>query len=262
MRLSENTYPHRTIRFAGLRIQPMDVAQTVAALAARDPAAPFGAFVTPNIEHIWLVRKHPTMRDVMNTAPVTVNDSRILLQAAKLAGLELKFAPGSHVIPPLFDEIAADDPLSLIGGSPGMAEAVRQRFGLTRLVQHVPPMGFINDPDAVRAAVDFVATHPSRFVFVAMGPPQSELLCSAIIADGRSTGLGLCIGSSLLTLTGESKPAPDWMERHSLVWLYRLAREPRRLWRRYVLRGGYGVLICLKDIAAIRLRLKDPHAEG
>lgn len=263
MRLSENTYLPAAIRFAGLRIQPMDVAQTTAALAARDRAAAFGAFVTVNIEHIFLTRKHPRMAQVMNTAPVSVNDSRILLKAARLAGLDLKFAPGSHVIPPLFEEvIGKDDALSLIGGSPAIAEAVRQRFGLTNLVIHVPPMGFIHDPDAVRAAVDFVAAHPSRFVFIAMGPPQSELLCAAIIEDGRATGLGLCIGSSLQTLIGEARPAPDWMERHSLVWLYRLVREPRRLWRRYILRGGYGLLVCVKDIIAIRLGLRNPHAQG
>lgn len=262
MRLSENTYPPKAIRFAGLRIQPMNVDETVAALAARAPDAPFGAFVTPNVEHIWLIRRHPRMRAVMDEAPVTVNDSRVLLKTARLAGLDLKFAPGSYVVPPLFERvIGPDDPLCLVGGSPQTAEAVRRRFGLKRLVQHIPPMGFIGDPDAVRAAVDFVAAHPSRFVFVAMGPPQSELLCSAIIEDGRATGLGLCIGSSLLTLTGESRPAPAWMERHGLVWLYRLAREPRRLWRRYILRGGYGVLACLKDIVAIRLG-RDPHAQG
>jgi N-acetylglucosaminyldiphosphoundecaprenol N-acetyl-beta-D-mannosaminyltransferase len=263
MRLSENTYSSRTVRFAGLRVQPLDVDETVQALAARDPAAPFGAFVTPNIEHIWLVRKHPRMRQVMDTAPITVNDSRILLKAGRLAGLDLKFAPGSYVIPPLFEDvIQPGDALSLIGGTPELADKVRARFGLTRLVQHIPPMGFIANPDAVRAAADFVAANPSRFVIVAMGPPQSELLCATIIEDGRSTGLGLCVGSSLLTLTGESKPAPDWMERNSLVWLYRLTREPRRLWRRYVLRGGYGVLACLADILAIRLRLKDPYAQG
>lgn len=263
MRLSENIYAHPAIRFAGLRIQPLDVDETVQALAARPADAPFGAFVTPNVEHIWLVRKHPRMRAVMDTAPVTVNDSRILLKAARLAGLDLKFAPGAYVVPPLFERaIGADDPLCLIGGDPAMAEAVRRRFGLRRLVQHIPPMGFIHDPEAVRAAVDFVAAHPSRFVFVAMGPPQSELLCAAIVEDGRATGLGLCIGSSLLTLTGGSRPAPAWMERHGFVWLYRLIREPRRLWRRYILRGGYGVLVCLKDIVAIRLRLKDPHAQG
>lgn len=260
MQLSENPYP-AAYRFAGLKIQPLDVDETVGAIAARDPAASFAAFVTPNVEHIYLCRRHPRMARVNETAAVACNDSRIIGKAAKLAGLDLKFAPGSYVIPPLFDGfVKPDDGLTILGGNEALAQALRDKYGLSDLAIHIPPMGFINDPAAVRAAVDFVVAHPARFVFVAMGPPQSELLCAAIMEDGRATGLGLCIGSSLQTLTGEINVAPTWMENNSLVWLYRLLREPRRLWRRYLLRGGYGVLVMLKDIVLIRLKLKDPRA--
>ena len=130
------------------------------------------------------------------------------------------------------------------------------QFGLTRVAHHNPPMGFIHDADAVRAAVDFVAAHPGRFVFVAMGPPQSEKFCQRIIDDGRATGLGLCIGSSITTLTGRTPSAPRWMEDRGLVWLYRLAREPGRLWRRYLVRGLYGLGLGLIDSVAFRLGLK------
>lgn len=109
-------------------------------------------------------------------------------------------------------------------------------------------------------AVEFVVAHPARFVFIAMGPPQSEKLCLRIIEDGRSTGLGLCIGSSITTLIGRTPPAPQWMEDRGLVWLYRLLREPGRLWRRYLVRGLYGLGLGLIDSLALRLRLKSPAA--
>jgi len=117
-------------------------------------------------------------------------------------------------------------------------------------------MGFIHQPDAVREAVEFVATHPARFVFVAMGPPQSEKFCEHIIEDGRSVGVGLCIGSSINVITGQSDPAPDWMEHSGLVWLYRLVREPKRLWKRYLVRGMFGLGLGLADVFAIRLGVR------
>ena len=80
--------------------------------------------------------------------------------------------------------------------------------GLTNLAHHNPPMGMIDKPEAVAAAADFIAAHPARFIFVAMGPPQSELLCHRLIQDGRATGVGLCIGSSLSVRLDQNA---DWL---------------------------------------------------
>jgi exopolysaccharide biosynthesis WecB/TagA/CpsF family protein len=137
-----------------------------------------------------------------------------------------------------------------------MVDKLRNQFGLTCVAHHIPPMGFIDKPEAVDAAIAFVVAHPARFVFVAMGPPQSEKFCQRVIADGRATGIGLCIGSAINVITGQSQPAPAWMERAGLVWLYRLVKEPRRLWRRYLLRGLVGLGLGLRDAAAIRLGLR------
>ena len=87
---------------------------------------------------------------------------------------------------------------------------------------------------AALRAPDHGTLRPARFVFVAMGPPQSEKFCQRLIDDGRATGLGLCIGSSITTLTGRTPSAPRWMEDRGLVWLYRLAREPGKRESRYM----------------------------
>jgi exopolysaccharide biosynthesis WecB/TagA/CpsF family protein len=152
--------------------------------------------------------------------------------------------------------IRPDEPITIIGCQPRLVADLKAAFGLTKVAHHNPPMGFIFNDPAVRDAIDFVVAHPARFVFVAMGPPQSEKFCQRVIADGRSTGIGLCIGSSLAILTGQSKPAPEIMERAGLVWLHRLAKEPGRLWRRYLVRGLYGLGLGLADVFAIRLGLR------
>lgn len=247
----------REIRFAGLRFTPMNLDEAVAAADARDPKAPFAAYITPNAEHVYLAKRVPALLAVNTTAYVSINDSRILHRAAKFAGLELKLAAGSDIIPRMFAEVVrSDDALTVIGASADLVEDLRARYGLTRISQHIPSMGFINDPAAVQAAVDFVAAHPARFIFVAMGPPQSEQFCNYVRLDGRSTGLALCIGSALNQLTGVLQPAPAWMGRAGLLWLHRLLKEPRRLWRRYLVNDMIALGWCIRDIVAIRLGLK------
>lgn len=246
-----------SVRFAGLRFTPLDVEETLAALADRPADAPFAAFVTPNAEHAWLRRTDPEFAACGETCWISTNDSRILGKAAALGGLDLKFAPGAYVVDRMFQEIIGpDDALTVVGGTDAVVAALRERFGLNRVSHHNPPMGFIHNPDAVRTAIDFVAAHPARFVFVAMGPPQSEKFCQRVIADGRSTGVGLCIGSSINVVTGHLNVAPDWLEQRGLVWLYRLLREPKRLWKRYLVRGVYGLGYGLLDAAKMRLGLK------
>ncbi len=247
------------LRFAGLRFTPLSVDETVAALRDRPSGAPFVAFVTPNAEHAFLRRHDDQFRACGETCWISTNDSRILGRAAWLAGLDLKFAPGAYVVDALFKEvIAPSDPICIIGGTPDVVASLVDQFRLTRVAHHIPPMGFISNPAAVADAVAFVAAHPARFVFVAMGPPQSEKFCQELIADGRSVGVGLCIGSSIHVVTGRSDPAPYWMEHSGFVWLYRLLREPKRLWRRYLVRGVLGLAMGLCDVGAIRLGLKNP----
>jgi len=244
-------------RFAGLRFTPMTVAQTLAVLAARDAGEPFSAFVTPNAEHAYLRRVDAEFRACGEACLVSTNDSRVLRAVAWLAGLDLMFAPGAYVVRALFqDVIAADEPITIVGCTPDLVDHLKARFDLTQVAHHNPPMGFIHDEAAVRAAMDFVAAHPARFVFIAMGPPQSEKFCQRVLKDGRSTGVGLCIGSSLAVLTEAAEPAPDWMEHSGLVWLYRLVREPRRLWRRYLVHGLYGLTLAMKDVVLIRLGVR------
>lgn len=249
--------PVATVRFAGLSFTPMSVDQTVAALDSRAAAAPFATFVTPNAEHAYLRQHDAEFRALGDACWLSTNDSRVLRRAAALGGLELQFAPGAYVVQALFDTvIAPHDALTVVGGTPELVERLAAKYCLTHVSQHVPPMGFIRDDAAVAQAVDFVVRHPARFVFVAMGPPQSEKFCARVIADGRATGIGLCIGSSLSVITGASDPAPAFMERSGTVWLYRLVKEPKRLWRRYLLRGVYGLGLGLADAARLRLGLK------
>jgi N-acetylglucosaminyldiphosphoundecaprenol N-acetyl-beta-D-mannosaminyltransferase len=93
------------------------------------------------------------------------------------------------------------------------------------------------------AAVRFVEEHPAHFIFLAVGSPRQERLAKCLQERGVATGVGLCIGASLLFLTGSEKRAPKPLRQAGLEWVWRLGINPRRMWRRYL----------VDDIVVLRL---------
>ncbi len=217
-------------------ITPLDAAAAMALIAARDPALPLAYVVSVNVQILILVGNTANgLAGAHAGAWLRLNDSRVLARLHRLTGGgEVPVAAGSDITRMLLDEvIRPDDPITIIGGGPELVPALRARFGLTRLAQHEPPMGFAAMPEARAAAIAFARAHPARFVFVATGAPRSELLLAQMVAEGGVTGTGLAVGSGLLFAVGLTQRAPVWMQRAGLEWLHRAWTEPLRLGRRY-----------------------------
>ena len=98
-------------------------------------------------------------------------------------------------------------------------------------------MGLRDDPAARTEAARFAAGSGARFILLAVGSPQQELIAAEIAALPEAHGTALCIGASIDFLVGRANRAPRWMQRLSLEWLHRLLTNPRRFWRRYLVDG-------------------------
>jgi N-acetylglucosaminyldiphosphoundecaprenol N-acetyl-beta-D-mannosaminyltransferase len=146
--------------------------------------------------------------------------------------------PGSDLTQALFSQVIQPaDRVVVIGGAAEQAMQLAASYGPT-IVHHNPPMGFINDPAALENCLRFIeAASPFRFCFLAVGSPQQERVAYLLKQRGLTQGLALCSGASLNFLTGAERRAPRWMQRMALEWLFRLLHDPRRLARRYLIRG-------------------------
>ncbi|MBU0970232.1 MAG: WecB/TagA/CpsF family glycosyltransferase, partial [Proteobacteria bacterium] len=71
----------------------------------------------------------------------------------------------------------------------------------------------------------------ARILFVSLGCPKQERW----MADhkDRLSCVMLGVGAAFDFLSGKKKHAPRWMQKVGLEWIFRLACEPRRLWKRY-----------------------------
>lgn len=216
-------------------------------VVGRVPSAPFAYIVTPNVDHLVRLRRDPSLAPLYAQAWLNVCDSRVVELLALASRTDVAAAPGADLVEALFEHaIDPDEPITVIGGAPAVIERLTARYGLTRVNWHEPPMGLRHKPDAIAACAEFVARHPARFVFLCVGSPQQEMVAEACALRGDCTGVGLCVGASLNFLSGEVKRAPRWMCQSRLEWLHRLAEQPARMWRRYLVEGPKIALIWLE----------------
>ena len=60
------------------------------------------------------------------------------------------------------------------------------------------------------------------------------------------------VGAAFDLLSGNLSEAPDWMKRSGLQWLYRLVKEPKRLWRRYLKNNPHFVVLAGLQLLGLR----------
>jgi N-acetylglucosaminyldiphosphoundecaprenol N-acetyl-beta-D-mannosaminyltransferase len=114
----------------------------------------------------------------------------------------------------------------------GMVEACRQRFhGLRVAYAHAPAFRQLT-PEEDAAVVREINDSGARILFVGLGCPKQERWMAS--HKGCVNAVMLGVGAAFDFLAGSKPQAPAWVQRAGLEWLFRLATEPRRLWRRYV----------------------------
>jgi exopolysaccharide biosynthesis WecB/TagA/CpsF family protein len=208
-------------------------------LAASFGTREYGYVTTPNVDGLIRLHDSESFRASYARAAYVLLDSRVASFLMRLVhGVRVPVCPGSDLTAALFQHvIGPEDRVVIVGSTEEQVQMLRARFGLKHLLHHNPPMGFINDPAAVEACLQFVEScSPFRFCLVAVGDPQGVIISHQLIERGKARGLALAIGASIDFMTGKQRRAPVWMQRAGLEWLHRLLSNPRRLARRYLVR--------------------------
>jgi N-acetylglucosaminyldiphosphoundecaprenol N-acetyl-beta-D-mannosaminyltransferase len=88
------------------------------------------------------------------------------------------------------------------------------------------------EPTESRGVVEAINNSGAKILFVALGSPRQELWIESQRALLK-VRVAMGVGGSFDVIAGIKKDAPPWM-RHGGEWLYRLAQNPRALWKRYL----------------------------
>ncbi|WP_173934880.1 WecB/TagA/CpsF family glycosyltransferase [Chelativorans sp. Marseille-P2723] len=163
---------------------------------------------------------------------------------------------GTDFIPALLAEEKRPLKVALVGTRRANAEAAALR--LSEIAPH-HSFVFINDgfftPEEEPAILsELERLHPD-ILLVAMGVPRQELWIARSITEKHCT-MPIAVGALLDFLSGAVPRAPRWMRRMRIEWVFRLALEPKRLWRRYVL--GNPIFLARVLIQKLQHRWKQP----
>lgn len=194
--------------------------------------------VTVNIDFLSIATRDGAFKRLVNEADLVTADGKPLLWAARYLGASL---PERITGPDLIHmatrhSLTHGSSIFFLGAAPGVAAAavdgLRERYGNIGVAGvYSPPIGDLEGEEDVRIRQLIRDARPD-FLFVALGCPKQDFWIDAHRDLDVPVAAG--IGGSFDFLSGRIRRAPSWAQHSGLEWAFRLAHEPRRLAKRYL----------------------------
>lgn len=183
----------------------------------------------------------PAFKHILNSADLVVPDGMPLVWLGRRHGYPL----GRRVYGPELMQMfcSATGPKYrhfFYGGAPDVADelaCVMQRTcGITVAGTLSPPYRSLSKEESAEIIAQIEAAR-ADVLWVGLSTPKQERWMYEH-RDAIHVPVVIGVGAAFDFHTGRVKQAPVWMREHGLEWLFRLIREPRRLWRRYLVYGS------------------------
>ncbi|MBF6599317.1 MAG: WecB/TagA/CpsF family glycosyltransferase [Dehalococcoidia bacterium] len=236
--IGESPKHRQRVEILGMQIDRLTYAETEQSLARFIARGGAHQVATVNIDFLSIGSRDPAFRALVNEADLVTADGTPVRWAARYLGSSL---PARVTGPDLIDmavrhSAAHGSSIFFLGAAPGVAAAAADALAVKHGAFHVagiyaPPMGRLDGPEDVHIRRLLGDARPD-VLFVAFGCPKQDFW----IRDHRDLGVPVSagIGGSFDYLSGRIRRAPRWAQRSGLEWAFRLAREPRRLAKRYL----------------------------
>lgn len=222
----------------GMRVDDPGFAGAVAAIVERAQSDPTGYVCVANVHMTMTAFDDDAFQAVVNDADLVTPDGMPLVWALRLLGRrQAQRVRGPDLMPAVLAEAARLDlPVGYYGATPDTLERVasmfRQRHPELRLAySYAPPFRPLDPVEDAAVTADIVASG-IKILFVGLGCPKQERWMAA--HRDRVPAVMIGVGAAFDMHADNVRQAPLFMQRAGLEWLHRLASEPRRLWRRYL----------------------------
>jgi N-acetylglucosaminyldiphosphoundecaprenol N-acetyl-beta-D-mannosaminyltransferase len=230
-----------------------------------------GAYVClTNVHTTVEAHRSPPLRAAVDSAFLSVPDGMPLVWILRRRGhRRTEKITGIEYIPSVARAGVGDGVRHFFyGGAPGVAQEAARR--LTALVPGVQVVGALTPPFTgistwpIEDLKEAIRTTKPAILWVGLGAPKQELWMSKMAAEGLDVPVMLGVGAGIDYLGGAKVPAPSVLRHAGLEWLFRLAMEPRRLWRRYLLGNSTFVYLLGRDAVSQQIRVigAKPRGQG
>jgi len=191
-----------------------------------------------SVNNVMEAYDSPEFRAVMNAADLVTPDGMPLVWGLRLLGVRAATRVyGPNLTPVVLGAAAREAvPVGFYGATPQVLErllsVLRSRFpGLKLVYAFSPPFRALSS-DEDEEVVREINLSGARILFVGLSTPKQEYWMAA--HRGRVRAVMVGVGAAFDFIAGTKPQAPRWLMPLGLEWLFRLATEPRRLWRRYL----------------------------
>ncbi len=224
----------------GVPVSIVNLSSAVEAILSWCAAGRSAYICIRDVHGIMRAQNDLALREIHNQAGLVTPDGMPLVWVTRLRG----YKGGGRVAgSDLVESLCEVSPAAglrhyFYGAKPGVAErmatALQVRYpGLSVVGASTPPFGDVSADEDARLTAAIASARPD-VIWVGLSTPKQEYWMRDHV--GRIPGATLIgIGAAFDFLAGEVKRAPRWMQISGLEWLHRLASEPRRLWKRYIL---------------------------
>jgi len=226
-----------TIEILGIPFARLDAAAALDVLERLYDREEPAMVAHANVHTVNLASEDRGYRDILRSSDIVLNDGKGVMLGARLLGERFPADLNGNFFTPLVLQRAATRgwPVFLLGAKPGVPEQLasvllERHPGIAIVGTHD---GYFTGDDEARIAAEIRASG-AGLLLVGMGNPHQEGFLHRRLAD-TGARLGIGVGAYFDFQTGEATRAPEWMQRRGVEWVYRLAQEPKRMWRRYLI---------------------------
>jgi N-acetylglucosaminyldiphosphoundecaprenol N-acetyl-beta-D-mannosaminyltransferase len=207
--------------------------------------------VGPNAHLVTMAERNSRFAEAMCDADLAVPDGVSVVMASRFLGFPLpERVTGGDLMERMCAEAAHYGfRVFFLGGLLGAAAMAAHHLcsrypGLQICGTYCPPVGFEHDPSEMERMRRAIADATPDLICVAFGAPKQEIWMQQN-REQLHVGAMMAVGAALDTQAGLRRRAPRWIQAIALEWLFRLAMEPRRLWRRYLIGNAEFVFLVL-----------------
>lgn len=201
-----------------------------------------GVLITPNVDHLMKLQHDREFYEIYKKAEYVTVDSQIVRLALKFLGTPVKeVITGSDFFPSFYNYHKENDKIKifLLGAAPGVADKalkiINEKVGREIIVGACSPsFGFEKNETECENIINIIGNTLANVLVVGVGAPKQEKWIYKYKDRLRNIKIFLAIGATIDFEAGNIKRAPKIFQKLAIEWLYRLIKEPRRLWRRYI----------------------------
>ncbi len=238
----------------GLPVSRAHMKQTMEEILARIGQKRGTWVLTLNTEMLARFARDPSAHDLLSQADIITADGMPLVWASRFKGPD-QTIPERTTGVDLVDaylRLPTIPAYAVIGGVDPAATLARYGEPAVRACQYLFDGRVDLSADQVQEFADALLEKQVRMLFLALGGAKQDQL--AFMLRKAVPGLVVAgIGGSFEILGPQGSRAPRWMQNAGLEWLFRLTREPGRLWRRYLVHYPAGLGLLLRDCVKPRI---------